>query len=319
MADSTTAIDLSQLPAPTVVEQMSYEDIRAQAVAKLLADLPTFDATVLSDPAVKVLEVFCYREMLLRQTFNERARQVMLAYAKGSNLDQLGALLNVARLPGEQDAPYKARIQLAPEAFSVAGPASAYRYYALSAANTLADASVTSPRPDNLRALMRGVLADHGANAGLVAAVTAALDGAIWPGTVVVSLLSALGDGSASDDEIEAVELAVSADEDVRPLTDWPQVRSAEIIDYEIDIDLVLFSGPDETIVLAAAQEGVEAYKAASRKLGRSITRAGLYAAAVVAGVQNALINKPVADVAIAKTQCANCVGTAVRIAGRVE
>jgi len=319
MADSTTAIDLSQLPAPTVVEQMSYEDIRAQAVAKLLEDLPTFDATVLSDPAVKVLEVFCYREMLLRQTFNERARQVMLAYAKDSNLDQLGALLNVARLPGEQDEAYKARIQLAPEAFSVAGPASAYRYYALSAANTLADASVTSPRPDNLRALMLGVLADHGADAGLVAAVTAALDGAIWPGTVVVSLLSALGDGSASDDEIEAVELAVSADEDVRPLTDWPQVRSAEIVDYEIDIDLVLFSGPDETIVLAAAQEGVEAYKAASRKLGRSITRAGLYAAAVVAGVQNALINKPPADVAIAKTQCANCVGTAVRIAGRVE
>jgi phage-related baseplate assembly protein len=96
-------------------------------------------------------------------------------------------------------------------------------------------------------------------------------------------------------------------------------VRSAEIIDYEIDIDLVLFSGPDETIVLAAAQEGVEAYKAASRRLGRSITRAGLYAAAVVAGVQNALINKPPADVAIGKTQCANCVGTAVRIAGRVE
>jgi len=319
MADSTTAIDLSQLPAPTVVEQMSYEDIRAQAVARLLEDLPTFDATVLSDPAVKVLEVFCYREMLLRQTFNERARQVMLAYAKGSNLDQLGALLNVARLPGEQDEAYKARIQLAPEAFSVAGPASAYRYYALSAANTLADASVTSPRPDNLRALMLGVLADHGADAALVAAVTAALDGAIWPGTVVVSLLSALGDGSASDDEIEAVELAIAADEDVRPLTDWPQVRSAEIIDYEIDIDLVLFSGPDETIVLAAAQKGVEAYKATSRKLGRSITRAGLYAAAVVAGVQNALINKPVADVPISKTQCANCVGTAVRIAGRVE
>jgi len=319
MADSTTAIDLSQLPAPTVVEQLSYEDIRAQAVAKMVENLPTFDATVTSDPAVKVLEVYAYRELLLRQQFNERAKQVMLAYARDSNLDQLGALLNVARLPGEHDDAYKARIQLAPEAFSVAGPASAYRYYALSAANTLADASVTSPRPDNLRALMLGVLDDHGADAGLVAAVTAALDGAIWPGTVVVSLLSALGDGSASDDEIEAVDLAIAADEDVRPLTDWPQVRSAEIIDYEIDIDLVLFSGPDETIVLAAAQEGVEAYKAASRKLGRSITRAGLYAAAVVAGVQNALINKPPADVAIAKTQCANCVGTAVRIAGRVE
>lgn len=319
MADSTTAIDLSQLPAPTVVEQMSYEDIRAAAVAKLVEDLPTFDATVLSDPAVKVLEVFSYREMLIRQTFNERARQVMLAYATGTNLDQLGALLNVARLPGELDDAYKARIQLAPEAFSVAGPASAYRYYALSAANTVADASVTSPRPSDIRNMVLGVLADHGADAGLVAAMTAALDGATWPGTVIVALLSSLGDGSASDDEIEAVELAIAEDEDVRPVTDLPQVRSAEIIEYEIDIDLTLFSGPDETVVLAAAQAGVEAYKVASRKLGRSITRAGLYAAAVVAGVQNALVNKPPADVAVGKLQCANCVGTAVRIAGRVE
>jgi phage-related baseplate assembly protein len=193
MADSTSAIDLSQLPAPTVVEQMSYEDIRAAAVAKLVEDLPTFDATVTSDPAVKVLEVYAYREMLLRQQFNERARQVMLAYATGSNLDQLGALLNVERLSGEEDDAYKARIQLAPEAFSVAGPASAYRYYALSAASTVADASVTSPKPDDIRAAVLALLADQGADAGLVAAMTALLDDAVWPGTVLVSLLSARG------------------------------------------------------------------------------------------------------------------------------
>jgi phage-related baseplate assembly protein len=44
-------------------------------VARLLETLPSFDATVASDPAVKVLEVFAYREMLIRQTFNERARR----------------------------------------------------------------------------------------------------------------------------------------------------------------------------------------------------------------------------------------------------
>jgi hypothetical protein len=81
MADSTTAIDLSRLAPPTVVEQLSYEDIRAAIVARLLADAARFDATVTSDPAVKVLEVVAYREMLIRQQFNERARQVMLAYA----------------------------------------------------------------------------------------------------------------------------------------------------------------------------------------------------------------------------------------------
>jgi hypothetical protein len=50
----------------------------------------------------------------------------------------------------------------------------------------------------------------------------AALDAMVWPGTVIISLLSSLGDGSASAAEIEAVEMAVAEDEDVRPLTDWP-------------------------------------------------------------------------------------------------
>jgi phage-related baseplate assembly protein len=165
MADSTTALDLSRLPPPMVVEQLSYEAIRAAIVDQLVAELPAFDATVTSDPAVKVLEVVAYREMLIRQQFNERARQVMLAYATGSNLDQLGALLDVGRLEGEADTAYRARIQLAPEAFSVAGPASAYRFYALSAAPTIADASVAAPRPDDIRAVVMGCLAAQGAGA----------------------------------------------------------------------------------------------------------------------------------------------------------
>jgi hypothetical protein len=98
MVSSTSALDLSQLAPPEVVEQLSYEAIRAAIVDQLVAELPAFDATVTSDPAVKVLEVVAYREMLIRQQFNERARQVMLAYATGSNLDQLGALLDVGRL-----------------------------------------------------------------------------------------------------------------------------------------------------------------------------------------------------------------------------
>jgi phage-related baseplate assembly protein len=38
----------------------------------------------------------------------------------------------------------------------------------------------------------------------------AALDAMVWPGTVIISLLSSLGDGSASAAEIEAVEMAVA-------------------------------------------------------------------------------------------------------------
>jgi phage-related baseplate assembly protein len=49
-------------------------------------DLPTWDATVESDPAVKVLEVAAHRELLIRQQFNERAKQCLLAYAEAATL-----------------------------------------------------------------------------------------------------------------------------------------------------------------------------------------------------------------------------------------
>jgi phage-related baseplate assembly protein len=53
----------------------------------------------------------------------------------------------------------------------VAGPASAYRFHALSAAPTIADASVAAPRPDDIRAVVMGCLAAQGAGADLVAAM----------------------------------------------------------------------------------------------------------------------------------------------------
>ena len=84
-ATTSTTVDLSRLPAPTVVEQLSFETIFGDMVARMQELLPSFDATVDSDPAVKVLQVAAYREMLIRQTFNDRARQVMTAYGTGSS------------------------------------------------------------------------------------------------------------------------------------------------------------------------------------------------------------------------------------------
>lgn len=47
----------------------------------------------------------------------------------------------------EQDDPYANRIRLAPEKFSVAGPELAYKYYALTASQEIADVEVDSPVP----------------------------------------------------------------------------------------------------------------------------------------------------------------------------
>ncbi len=48
-----------------------------------------------SEPIVKNLQENTYREVLLRQRINEAAQAAMLAYAIGSDLDQLAARNNV--------------------------------------------------------------------------------------------------------------------------------------------------------------------------------------------------------------------------------
>jgi anthranilate synthase component 1 len=75
-----------------------------QIFSELKADLIGLDgnlANVLeleSEPLVKLLQVFAYREMMLIQRENQKAVSVMLAFAKGSDLDQIGARYNVKRL-----------------------------------------------------------------------------------------------------------------------------------------------------------------------------------------------------------------------------
>ena len=75
---SFTAIDLSTLPAPHVVEPIDYQTILSAMIADLQARDPAFTALVESDPAWKIIEVCAYREMLLRQRVNDAARAVIL-------------------------------------------------------------------------------------------------------------------------------------------------------------------------------------------------------------------------------------------------
>ena len=294
MADhstSSTAIDLSRLPAPSFLVLQSYEQERADLIGFFQTLLPEFDATIPSDPAVKLLEVIAYYVMLKGQQLNERALQTMLAYATGADLDNLGALVNVERLlideasgtdPAvyESDADLRRRIQLAPESFSVAGPATAYRFHALSADATIADALTTSPAP----------------------------------GEVLITILSRLGDGTATPDQIAAVEAVVTSRE-VRPLTDMVTVASVELLTFTVLATLTLFHGPDAVVVLAAAEQRLAAYLADARKIGRPVTRSGIIAALHVEGVLNVTLAQPAADVMPDGTQLAHCTGTDVMVA----
>lgn len=163
---STTPIDLSQLPAPDVIEPLDYETLLAQRKARLIALYPLEDqadiaATLAleSEPMVKLLQESAYRELVLRQRVNDAARALLLAYATGATLDHLGALFDVKRLlisagdpqagrdPVYEDCDdYRERIQLAPRGFSVAGPLDAYVFHARSADGRVLSADAYSRR-----------------------------------------------------------------------------------------------------------------------------------------------------------------------------
>lgn len=291
---TSVALDLSSLPAPDVVEQLGYEAILAALIADLQARWPEFDALVESEPLIKLLQLTAYRELVLRQQFNDRARSVMLAFAGGGDLEHLAALFGVSRLeliPAnpitgtaavmESDDDLRRRVLLAPDAWSVAGPAAAYIYHALTADPGILDASATSPSP----------------------------------GEVVVSLLSRTGTGLASPEQIAAVEAVVNAD-GVRPLTDLVSVVSAAILPYQVTAQLTLFAGPDAGAILASALAAVTAHCESSRRMGRDIPRSALIAALHVGGVQKVVLTEPAADLVCSAVQAGHVTAFDVTIAG---
>ena len=292
-----TAIEVDKLPAPDIFEQRTFESIYAERLAEFRRLCPDFSAIVESDPVIKLLQASAYREMLLREQFNQRARGVMLPFSQGGDLDNLAVPYGVQRklvVPAdpeagtparyESDEDFRRRIQLGPEGFSVAGPEGAYVFHALSADPRVLDASATSPAP----------------------------------GEVVVSVLSREADGTATQGLLDIVEAKLSAD-DVRPLTDHVLVKPATIVTYSVDATLFTFAGPDSQVVLAEARTRLDRYISESHRLGRDVTRSGLFAALHAEGVQRVEIVHPAADVVVDRTQATHCAGVTLTHGGTDE
>lgn len=83
-------IDLSQLPAPQIVDVPDFETLLAERKAAFVALHPKDKQEAVmrtlaleSEPVTKLLQENTYRELLLRQRINEAAQAVMVAYAMG--------------------------------------------------------------------------------------------------------------------------------------------------------------------------------------------------------------------------------------------
>ena len=280
-----TTIDLTAIDPPDLVDTLDFEDIYQDLVEHYKGIYPDWSAALESDPVVKLLELSSYREVRFRARVNDAARAVMLAFATGADLEHLAVLFDVERLTitpadpennieavKERDEDLRARTQLAPQGYSVAGPEVAYIKHARDADGRVLSASVVSPAPCE----------------------------------IVVTILSRIGDGSADDDLIKIVTRALSSD-DVRPLTDKVTVQGAQILRYAIRATIRFFSGPDRVVALAEANKRAQQYADDMHKLGMEVTDDGLYAAIRVAGVQKVILETPLGGIPVTKQQATYC------------
>jgi phage-related baseplate assembly protein len=300
---SPNTIDLSQLPAPDVVEALDYEQILETRKARYLALFAQEDQDAVakalaleSEPLVIVLQENAEREVILRQRVNDAARAVLLAFARGKDLEHIAAEYGVSRqviqaaIPDamppvdavyESDDELRERAQMAWEGLSTAGPRDGYVFHALSADGQVADATATSPAPCD----------------------------------VLVCVLARAGDGKAGPELLANVRAKLN-DEDIRPMGDRVTVQSSQIIPYRVRAILHMKGeGPGRTVALDAARAACTAYVNRARRAGVSVWRSALTASLHVEGVDHLELVEPAGDLVLTATQAATCAGVELSIA----
>ena len=274
-----TPIDLSKLPAPDVIETLDFESLLTDYINDFVARNPNYSTLLESDPAIILMQVVAYREVLLRARINEAAKANMLAYATSSDLDNLAAFFGVERLVDETDERLRKRTQLALEGFSTAGPVGAYIFHSLSASNEVKSVSVKSPNP----------------------------------GEVLVTILSNIGDGTVGQELIDTV-LAKLNEDDIRPLTDLVSVQGAEIINYQVEAVITVYSGPSYAVVETEVNEALQKFILGRHEIGRVIAISGIYDALHVDGVKKVELISPVADVETTNEQAPFCTNISISV-----
>ncbi|MFT0865984.1 baseplate J/gp47 family protein [Pseudomonas sp. CAM1A] len=262
-----SVVDLSQLPAPQVLEGLDFEgvyDEELQRFRQYMGD--KWDALLESDPITKLLELGAYRRMQNRARVNDAAKALMLAYARGADLDQLAANVNLQRLVVqaedlnavppiervlEADDALRERVQLVYEGLTTAGPRNSYILHARNASGRVADATAESPAPAE----------------------------------VVVTVLDLEGMGVPPPELLETVRAHLS-DDDVRPVADRLTVQAAEILPYRVEAVLYKAgAGPENEAILAVCRARLQAWVNPRRRLGLEVSRSGIDAQLHIDGV----------------------------------
>lgn len=262
-------MNLSDLETPQIIEELSLNEILEQMRNKLIEIDSEFSAYLESDPLIKLMEIAAYRELLLRQRINQAAKANLLAFATGSDLDNLAAFYGITRLENETDDELRTRTQAKIVGWSSAGSREAYKFHALNSDSRVKEANADSPEL----------------------------------GLVRISILSKENNGVVSDDLLESVNNYMQRD-DIRMLTDTVQIVPCNLIDIDVKAKITLMSSTPTEFLSTIKTSFKNAFsKIAS--MGVSISRSWIISNLFLDGVKDVQLISPSADVTVSETECA--------------
>jgi phage-related baseplate assembly protein len=268
---SATALDLSRVDPDLLWPARSFEAIRAARLEDLktrlnAAGIPYDVDSLETDPGVYLQEASGYRELLAGQAIDDAQKKVLLAFAWGPWLDEIGRLHGVARQEGEDDSRFRARIQLAPEAFATTGTEGGYIFHAVSADVTVRDVGLT--------VLNRGT-----------------------PDVLVeIVILSSVGDGAPSAELMEKVRARLY-DPSIKLLTDTISVRPAAPVFYDVAATQQFRPGPDPSLIKSLGEAALRKRAEDYRRVGGDVPLNALSAALYVPNIDRVTLTAPAADI----------------------
>lgn len=284
---SGSTIDLSRLPAPAIIEALSYETLQSAFLARFSTvwtaaraidpSLPAYDVGVLeTDPIVIASQAWSYLRLLDRSRVNDAVKAVLAPLAELDDLDNVVARADVQRLvvtpaTGDQAAVMESDARLLMRyllAFSrpAAGSREGYLYDVYTALPTLYHAQV------NGRAV-------HGRR-----------------GDVDVVLSGPAG-RDLTDSELTTCRTALLADNRKPEAVAVTALRATRNV-YAVAGAITVARGPDAETVRLEADARLVATAADRMLIGGLVPVTALVGALYGSGVVLAAISAPAADIA---------------------
>jgi phage-related baseplate assembly protein len=334
MTSSVFNPHIDRIPEPEVLKVEGFEAVLATIKALILervmamrpADTDAVAETLENDAELaSIIAQACAMVVVNRERrLNDKLRQILLLWAKGSNLDARAADYGITRqvikagnpaayppIPDEMesDIDLLTRCLLAPFGFATTGSELAYRFHLM----TLGEKphiTVTSPQPN--RVVMTYDFPE-GSRAGEVKDARAKMAKA-ESGLVDCWLLSREGDGTPSA-ELLAYATRYMNRSDIALASDVVSVKAATIKHYQIRMRLHGSNSPGGVIDKDPAKSELEAYAEGAHRLEGFIDPGRLYA--IAHGHQTVVraeVLEPSAPVECAVNEAPYCTGVTVEV-----